>query len=138
MQPVIHPRFAHLRLRKHSDYQRVYAASRKQFTRGMAYFFALRPDSGPDGLPLRHAVPGQPRIGLTVPRALGKAVDRNRIKRRMREAIRAESAALNLPVDVILHPRRTVLTQPLPELRRELAQLFRTVAKNARRETPVA
>lgn len=122
-----------LRLRKHADYQRVYAASRKQFSKGMAYFFALRPEEGADGKPVRGTVPGKPRIGLTVPKALGKAVDRNRIKRRMREAVRAEAGALDLGVDVILHPRRTVMTQPMPELRREVGQVFRAIAKLAGR-----
>ena len=36
------------RLRKHADYQRVYAASRKQFGKQMSYFFLLRQrDTGP-------------------------------------------------------------------------------------------
>jgi len=58
-------------LRQHADYQRVYKAGRKQFAKQMAYFFALRASDAPS------ATPG-PRIGLTVPKALGKAVDRNR------------------------------------------------------------
>ena len=74
-----------------------------------------------------------PRVGLTVPKALGKAVDRNRIKRRMRVAVRAEAGALDLGVDVILHPRRTVLAQPMEELRREVGQVFRAVRKMAGR-----
>lgn len=129
-QPV-----AKLRLRKHGDYQRVYRASRKQFSNQMAYFFALRPQLGADGKPLRDTEPASPRIGLTVPKALGKAVDRNRIKRRMREAVRAELAAagLDVPVDVILHPRRTAITLPMPELRREVEQVFRAVRKMAKR-----
>ena len=68
------------RLRKHADYQRVYKSGRKQFARQMTYFFALRPQLGPDGTPLRDADATSPRIGLTVGKVMGKAVDRNRIK----------------------------------------------------------
>ncbi|MDP9039448.1 MAG: ribonuclease P protein component [Acidobacteriota bacterium] len=127
------------RLRKHADYQRVYKASRKQFSKQIAYFFAPRPALGPDGEPLRAASPAIPRVGLTVPKALGKAVDRNRIKRRMREAIRASLPELTLPLDLILHPRRSVLDLPFAELRREVAGIFRAVQRTAEkppRHTP--
>ena len=66
-----------------------------------------------------------PRVGLTVGRVMGKAHERNRIKRRLREAIRAEQDALRgLPVDVILHPRRTVESLPFDQLRAEVRQVF--------------
>jgi ribonuclease P protein component len=114
------------RLRKHADYQFTYKAGRKQFAKQIAYFHALRPALGPDGKARRSDTPG-PRIGLTVPKALGKAVDRNRIKRRMREAVRANLALLSSPVDVILHPRRTVMEMEFQQLKREVAQIFRSV-----------
>ena len=97
------------RLRKHADYQRVYKASRKQFAKQMSYFYTLRPQLGPDGTPLRNADASTPRVGLTVGKVMGKAVDRNRIKRRMREAVRKNLPTLSSPVDVILHPRRSVI-----------------------------
>ena len=108
------------RLRKHADYQLVYKAGRKQFARQIAYFHALRPADR------RSDTPG-PRIGLTVPKALGKAVDRNRIKRRMREAVRANLALITAPVDVILHPRRSVIDLDFLQLQREVAQILRAV-----------
>jgi ribonuclease P protein component len=114
------------RLRKHADYQIVYKASRKQFAKQMTYFFTVRT-----------ATPGQdltPRVGLTVGKVMGKAVDRNRMKRRMREAIRKHLPVLRVPVDVILHPRRTVLTLDFPTLEREVAQIFRTIQKMAERQ----
>jgi ribonuclease P protein component len=117
------------RLRKHADYQRTYQASRKQFARQMTYFFALRPQLGPDGTPLRDAALDTPRVGLTVGKVMGKAVDRNRIKRRMREAVRRNLPLLNAPVDVILHPRRSVIDLDFATLDREVAQVFRSIQK---------
>jgi ribonuclease P protein component len=117
------------RLRKHADYQRVYKASRKQFAKQMTYFFTLRPQLGPDGTPLRDADTASPRIGLTVGKVMGKAVDRNRIKRRMREAVRKNLSTLSAPVDVILHPRRTVIDLEFSTLEREVANVFRAIQK---------
>jgi len=117
------------RLRKHADYQRVYKASRKQFAKQMSYFFALRPQLGPDGTPLRDAGSSAPRVGLTVGKVMGKAVDRNRIKRRMREVVRRNLGLLNGPVDVILHPRRSVIDLDFATLEREVAQVFRAVQR---------
>jgi ribonuclease P protein component len=119
------------RLRKHADYQRVYKASRKQFGKQMSYFFSLRPQLGADGKLLRGVDTNSPRVGLTVGKVMGKAVDRNRIKRRMREAVRNNLSALNTPVDVILHPRRSVIDLDFPTLEREVATVFRAIQKAA-------
>jgi ribonuclease P protein component len=122
------------RLRKHADYQRVYKASRKQFARQMAYFFTLRPQIGPDGTPLRDADTTSPRVGLTVGKVMGKAVDRNRIKRRMREAVRKNLSSLNAPVDVVLHPRRSVIEIEFAALDREVANVFREIQNAAEKQ----
>ncbi|MDE1154559.1 MAG: ribonuclease P protein component [Acidobacteriaceae bacterium] len=110
------------RLRKHADYQRAYtAAGRKQFGKLLAYFAA------PRAAETRSETAG-PRIGITVPKALGGAVDRNRIKRRTREAIRLNVARLNgLPLDIILHPRRQVLECEYAALDREITTIFRAL-----------
>ena len=108
------------RLRKHADYQFVYKGSRKQFGKQFAYFFLLRPAE-------RRSDTTGPRIGLTVPKALGKAVDRNRIKRRLREAVREALPLLQAPVDVILHPKRVVRDADFGAVKREVAVIFRSV-----------
>jgi ribonuclease P protein component len=110
------------RLRKHADYQRVYKAGRKQFGRQMAYFFALR-----DAEAAARSETTGPRVGLTVPKALGKAVTRNRIKRRLREAVRAALPLLAAPVDVVLHPKRSVLEADFTAIEREVQTIFRSV-----------
>jgi ribonuclease P protein component len=122
---------AKCRLRKHSDYQRVYSASRKQFGKQMSFFFLVRPLVGPDGNPVRDAEPGAARVGLTVPKVLGKAVDRNRIKRRLREAVRKQLPLLTRPVDVVLHPRRSVIDLDFATLEREVASVFRMIQRSA-------
>jgi len=122
------------RLRKHADYQRVYKSGRKQFARQMTYFFALRPQLGPDGTPLRDADATSPRIGLTVGKVMGKAVDRNRIKRRMREAVRRNLSSLSTPVDVVLHPRRSVIDLGAATLDREVANVFRAIQNAAEKQ----
>ena len=126
------------RLRKHADYQRVYKASRKQFAKQMTYFFTLRPQLGPDGKPLRNADATSPRVGLTVGKVMGKAVDRNRIKRRMREAVRKNLSTLTTPVDIILHPRRSVIDLEFATLDREVANVFRTIQKSAQKQEKAA
>jgi ribonuclease P protein component len=103
------------RLHKHADYQCVYQASRKHFASLMTYFVAPRP--------AEQATAG-PRIGITAGKVLGKAVERNRIKRRMRAAIIANLDALHRDVDVVLHPRRTVLTAPWTDLGNEVRRIF--------------
>jgi ribonuclease P protein component len=85
----------------------------------MTYFFAERPATSTGG----------PRVGLTAGRVLGKAVDRNRIKRRMREAVRLNLALLTRDVDLVLHPRRTVLTAEFAGLQSEVSKIFATVEK---------
>jgi ribonuclease P protein component len=73
----------------------------------------------------QQAQPEQPaRIGFTVPRAVGKAVMRNRIRRRMREATRGLLERLPGNWLIVFNPRRSVLDAPFDELCRETGRIF--------------
>jgi len=109
------------RLRKHSDYQRAYAAARKRQSASMSWFLALPPPredgESSDGR-------GPARVGLTAGKMLGKAHERNRIKRRMREAIRRHIDLLPQGCDLIFHPRRAVLTLEFAKLEAEIVRIL--------------
>lgn len=101
-----------VRLRKHADYQRAYAASRKRQSASMSWFLAPQ------------AEPAAPRVGLTAGKVLGKAHERNRIKRRIRELLRRHVAELPAGFDLILHPRRSVLSADFVKLEAELVRIL--------------
>jgi RNase P protein component len=54
-----------------------------------------------------------PRIGFTIPRAVGKAVVRNRIRRRVREAVRFHLDRLNPQWSIVINPRRKAFDAPI-------------------------
>src|ERR1017187_5427648 len=83
-----------VRLLRSKDFRRVYDQG-SRFSGPMFAAFCLR-GAAEDG----------PRIGFTVPRAVGKAVVRNRIKRRMREAVRFALDRLNPHWSIVINPRR--------------------------------
>lgn len=76
-----------------------------------------------------------PRVGLTVGKVLGKAHERNRIKRRMREALRRHVDALPQGCDLILHPRRSVLTMEFAKLETEIVRILEQARAEAARAT---
>lgn len=65
------------------------------------------------------------RIGLTVPKALGGAVVRNRIKRRFREAFRLHRADwTRLDWDIVFNPRKASILAPFNDLERALVRVI--------------
>lgn len=107
------------RLLKHSDFDHVYQNGKRQFSGHMTVFFVARES-------------GTPRVGFTVGRVLGGAVDRNRIKRRLREAVRHQLVALAAPVDVVINPKKSVLTADFAELETEVGRAFEKIARGVK------
>ena len=75
-------------------------------------------------LPVPRTAEEGPRIGFTVPRAFGKSVLRNRVKRRLRDMLRIRLSRLDARWDVVINPRRPALEASPDELQREVERLL--------------
>jgi ribonuclease P protein component len=126
--PAQRQSLAGARLRKHADYQRAYAAARKRQSASMSWFLAPQTPAGPDT-----AAAPESRVGLTVGKVMGKANERNRIKRRMREALRRHIDLLPQGFDLIFHPRRNVLTMEFAQLEAEIVRILEQAGNEASR-----
>jgi ribonuclease P protein component len=114
-------------LLRHADFQRVYKSGRRQFTGNMTVFFLRRNPAS------QEPVSGEAlRVGFTVGKVLGGSVERNRVKRRMREAVRTSWPAVEAPVDVVFHPRKSVLEMSLAEVATEVARGLQLAVQRAR------
>ena len=116
------------RLLKHSDFERVYKQGLRHFSAHMTVFFLRRAEG---------ALPGESsRVGFTVGRVLGGAVERNRMKRRLREAVRLRRSVLEgacavdvVGVDVVINPKKSVLKLEFAVLLEEVGRALDTIAK---------
>jgi ribonuclease P protein component len=73
------------------------------------------------------------RLGLSVSRKVGKAHQRNRLRRLYREAFRLTRHEMPAGIDLVLIPR-TATEPSLDELKRSLPRLVAQVAKKLTRE----
>ena len=108
-----------VRLLRHSDFERVYKLGRRHFAAHMTVFYLPRTEG--DGA----------RIGFTVGRVLGGAVERNRIKRRLREAVRLHVPQGLPPFDVVVNPKKSVLRAEFSELSSEISHAFEVMQRTS-------
>jgi ribonuclease P protein component len=86
------------RLSRSAEFERVYRQGRSKGNRYLVlYAFPRAEDGSPDE--------GGPRLGLSVGRRVGGAVDRTRVKRVLREAFWAEAARLPAGSDYVVVAR---------------------------------
>ncbi len=103
----------------------------------MTVFYLARVQVGVDELaakmPARTpALPGL-RVGFTVGRALGGAVQRNRMKRRLREAVRMSLPAASVAADVVINPKKSLLTADFADVLKEVQRAFGVIEQKLSR-----
>jgi len=77
------------RITSSADFRRAYATGSRVAAGAVVAHLVERHDSEPA------------RVGITAGRAVGGAVERNRVKRRLREAVRPLKASLKAGVDLV-------------------------------------
>jgi ribonuclease P protein component len=109
-----------VRLLRHADFERVYKQGRRHFAAHLTVFYLPRKrNDGESG----------PRIGFTVSKVLGGAVVRNRMKRRLREAVRLHGM-IPAAVDVVINPKKTLLSAAFSDLQNEVRRAFEVIEKS--------
>lgn len=105
------------RLLRHADFERVYKQGKRHFAAHVTVFY------------LRRIGGVGPRIGFTVGKALGTAVERNRVRRRLREGVRLHRSELISPLDVVITPKKSALKAQFSELEREIMRAFEVIGR---------
>ncbi|OLP59274.1 ribonuclease P protein component [Xaviernesmea oryzae] len=83
----------------------------------------------------RKAPETSPRVGFTVTKKHGNAVERNRMRRRLREAVRLSAEAAMKPGhDYVIVARRDVLSVPFDRLKRALIERIDSKTRQTRPE----
>jgi ribonuclease P protein component len=115
------------RLLRHADFERVYKQGRRHFSASMTVFYWQRPrqEVAEAMVPAKKStVFSGLRIGFTVSRALGGAVQRNRMKRRLRQAVRLTWVTAGPDADVVINPKKSLLTTDFAAVVNEVGRAF--------------
>jgi ribonuclease P protein component len=104
-----------VRLLRHADFERVYKQGRRHFAAHMTVFYLPRQKG--EGV----------RVGFTVGKVLGNAVVRNRMKRRLREAVRLHGMIASA-MDVVINPKKSLLSAAFIDVQREICRAFEVIA----------
>ena len=99
------------RLVRRGDFDAVYRAGRRRSNSHFVAFFRA------NQLP-------QSRFGFSIKKALGGAVVRNRIRRRLREAVRCHRLEIPPGWDIVIHPKNIVARSDHSTLTSDLLRLL--------------
>jgi ribonuclease P protein component len=118
--PGARPRAARMRLSRSADFDRVFRHGRSHASRELVLYVFPRGEAD------------RPRLGLSVSRKVGGAVQRNRVKRLLREAFALEGDRLPAGTDAVIVARHEVNAlverEGLDGIRRALVQLLEQAA----------
>jgi ribonuclease P protein component len=115
----------HKRLAKRREFVHVYDTGRKLFSRYSVLFFIG------NGLPYS-------RIGITATKKLGKAHDRNRVKRWTRETYRRLRAPLGIDaqsLDIVVNVKSNAADSSFQDYSRDLGRVLERVVSDASRQS---
>ena len=68
----------------------------------------------------------QSRFGFSIKKALGGAVVRNRMRRRMREIVRCHRQEIPAGWDIVIHPKSAMARAPFAALTADLLRLLQS------------
>ena len=97
---------------RRGDFDAVYRAAKRRSSPHFTVFFRA------NQLPLS-------RFGFSIKKALGGAVVRNRIRRRVREMVRCHRQEIPTGWDIVIHPKSTVVSGSFETLTADLLRLLR-------------
>ena len=97
---------------RRGDFDAVYRAGKRRSNSHFTVFFRANQ--------LPHS-----RFGFSIKKALGGAVVRNRIRRRVREIVRGHRQEIPAGWDIVIHPKSNVARAEFASLRTDLLRLLR-------------
>ena len=103
-----------VRLVRRGEFDAVYRAGKRRSSSHFTVFFRA------NELP-------QSRFGFSIKKALGGAVVRNRIRRRLREVVRCHRLEIPAGWDIVIHPKSSVARAPFAALTADLLRLLKSV-----------
>jgi ribonuclease P protein component len=118
-----------VRLLHRPEFEAVYGAGQRRSSPQFTVFFRSRRPfaagrASAEAQDLAATIPVS-RFGISVKKALGGAVVRNRIRRRIREILRCHRTEIPSGWDIVIHPKRSVEQAPFAPLEAELLRLLR-------------
>ena len=104
------------RLVRRGEFDALYRAGRRRSSSHFTVF--LRANELPES-----------RFGVSIKKALGGAVVRNRMRRRLREIVRCRRSEIPAGWDIVIHPKSAVDKAPFAELAEELLRLLESAGQ---------